>query len=106
MSPGDFFLLFLSVVGACMSVALQGWTLNGIGPAALLVAAGFWQFWMEWLRQRSWLRHRDSGFAPGTQHLALAGALGYLVGTLGAVIWMWLLFPVRGVARHLRLWAN
>ena len=42
---------------------------------------------MQWLRHRSWLRHRDSEFAPGTQHLALLAAIGWLLCIVGACIW-------------------
>ena len=38
MSPMDFILLIVSVGGAVMSVLAQGWSLNGIGPAILLIA--------------------------------------------------------------------
>jgi hypothetical protein len=68
MNPMDFILLIVAIAVAVMSVALQGWTLHGIGPAILSMAGRIWQFWMQWLRHQSWLRHRDSGFAPGTQH--------------------------------------
>jgi hypothetical protein len=86
--PMDFIVLIFSIAAAAMSVLAQGWSLNGIGPAILLIAGGVWQFWMQWLRHRSWLRHRDSGFAPGTQHLALAAAVGWLLGLTGATIWI------------------
>jgi hypothetical protein len=88
MHPMDFIVLIFSIAAAVMSVLAQGWSLNGIGPAILLIAGGVWQFWMQWLRHRSWLRHRDSGFAPGTQHLALAAAVGWLLGLTGATIWI------------------
>ena len=35
-----------------------------------------WCVLMEWLRHRSWVKHRDSGFSPGTQHLAMLAAAG------------------------------
>ncbi len=88
MNPMDFILLIVSVAAAVMSVLAQGWSWNGIGPAIFLIAGGVWQFWMQWLRHRSWLRHRDSGFAPGTQHLALAAAVGWFLGMAGATIWI------------------
>jgi hypothetical protein len=88
MHPMDFILLIVSVAAAVMSVLAQGWSLNGIGPAILLIAGGVWHFWMQWLRHRSWLRHRDSGFAPGTQHLTLAAAIGWLLGLTGPTIWI------------------
>ena len=88
MSPTDFLLLVISLAVAAGSVFVRGWTLDGVGPAGLLLAGGFWQFWMQWLRHRSWLRHRESGFAPGTQHLAISAALGYGLGMTGALIWV------------------
>lgn len=88
MSPTDFFLLFVSLAFAAASIAAHGWTLNGIGPASIAAAAGFWQFWMQWLRHGSWLKHRDSGFAPGTQRLALSAAIGWMIGMLGALMWI------------------
>jgi len=90
MNPASFFLLVLSLGFAVMSVLVHGWTLNGIVPALLATTGGFWQLWMECLRHRSWLEHRDSGFAPGTQHLALAGMLGWSAATFAALAWAWL----------------
>jgi hypothetical protein len=88
MHPMDFILLIVSVAMAVMSVLAHGWKLNGIGPAILVLAGGVWHFWMQWLRHRSWLRHRDSGFAPGTQRLALAAVVGWFLGIAGATIWI------------------
>ncbi len=88
MNPMDFILLIVSVALAGMCVLVQGPTWNGIGPAILLVAGGVWQFWMQWLRHGSWLRHRDSGFAPGTPRLALAAAVGWFLGIAGATTWV------------------
>ena len=87
MNPGDLLLLFLSLAFAGLSLVAHGWTLNGVGPALLATAGGFWQLWMQWLRHRSWLRHKDSGFAPGTQHLAISAWLGWSLGVFAAVIW-------------------
>ena len=88
MNPMDFLLLLVSVAVAVMSLAVQGWGLNGFGPAILSVAGGAWQFLMQWLRHRSWLRHRETGFSPGTQHLALSAAVGWFLGLTGAMIWI------------------
>lgn len=88
MSPTDLLLLFCSLAIGAMSLLIHAWTWNGIGPALLATAGGFWQLWMQWLRHQSWLRHRDSGFAPGTQHLALSAAVGWFLGTVGAGVWM------------------
>jgi hypothetical protein len=87
MNPSDFILLFLSFGFAALSLLAHGWTLNGFGPALLATAGGFWQLWMQWLRHKSWLRHRDSGFSPGAQHLALSAAVGWFVGVVSAAIW-------------------
>jgi hypothetical protein len=87
MNPTDFILLFLSLAFAALSLLAHGWTLNGVGPALLATAGGFWQLWMQWLRHQSWLRHQESGFAPGTQHLATSAWLGWLVGIGAAMIW-------------------
>ena len=87
MNPGDFILLLLSLLFAVLSLLAHGWTLNGIGPALISTAGGFWQLSMQWLRHRSWLRHKDSGFAPGTQHLAISAWLGWSLATFTAVIW-------------------
>lgn len=84
----DFILLLVSIAVAVMSVITQGWTFNGIGPAILSIAGGMWQFWMQSLRHRSWLRHRDSGFDSGTQHLALSAAVGWFIGMAGTMIWL------------------
>lgn len=37
-----------------------------------------WKLFFEWLRHRSYRKHIRTGFAPGTQHLAWIGALGFL----------------------------
>jgi hypothetical protein len=95
MNPGDFLLLFLSLGFAFMSLLVHGFTPNGIGPALLATAGGFWQLWMQWLRHRSWLRHKDSDFIPGTQHLAIAAWLGWSLATFAAVIWAWI--AIRGL---------
>lgn len=87
MNPGDFILLFLALAFAAASLIAQGWTLNGIGPALLSTAGGLWQLWMQWLRHRSWLRHKDEGFAPGTQHLAICAWIGWSLAVFAAVIW-------------------
>jgi hypothetical protein len=87
MNPGDFFLMLLSLVLAALSLLAHGWTLNGIGPALIATAGGVWQLWMQWLRHRSWLRHQASGFAPGTQHLALAATVGWSLSVVVAVFW-------------------
>ena len=87
MNPSDFILFFLSLSFAAVSLLAQGWTLNGIGPAILAIVGGIWQLWMQWLRHQSWLRHREAGFAPGTQHLALSAWLGWALATFAAVIW-------------------
>jgi len=88
MNPGDFILLFVSFVLAGMALLVHGWAFNGIGAAILSTAGGLWQLWMQWLRHRSWQRHIDSGFAPGTQHLALTAAIGWFACTVGAGIWL------------------
>lgn len=88
MNPMDFILLLVSAGFACLSVSIHGWTLNGLGPAALSVMGGVWQIWMQWLRHRSYLRYRDSGFAPGTQGLAFSAALGYFIGSVSSGIWL------------------
>lgn len=87
MNPGDYLLLLLPLGFAAVSLLAHGWTLNGIGPAVLSTAGGFWQLWMQWLRHRSWLRHKDSGFAPGTQHLAISAWLGWSLTAFAALIW-------------------
>ena len=88
MNPTDFLILIVTWVLACCWVVAHGLTVNGIGPAALLLVGGTWNFWMQWLRHRSWLRHRDSGFAPGTQHLALLGGIGFLLCVSSATVWV------------------
>ena len=87
MNPTDFLLLILSLGFAALALLAHGWTGTGVGPAALSTAAGLWQLWMQWLRHRSWLRHKDEGFAPGTQHLALSAAVGWFLGIGAALLW-------------------
>jgi hypothetical protein len=87
MNPGDFILLFVSLTFAALNLTAHGWTLNGIGPALLATAGGLWHLWLQSLRHQSWLRHKESGFAPGTQHLALAAVVGWSLSVLVAVFW-------------------
>lgn len=87
MNPDEYLKLLLSLAFAMISLLAHGWTVNGIGPAPLSTAGGFWQLWMQWLRHRSYLRHKDSDFIPGTQHLAISGWLGWSLATFTAVIW-------------------
>jgi len=91
MNPTDFLVLIVTWVLACLSVVTHGLTPKGIGPAAFLFLGGSWNFWMQWLRHRSWQRHRDSGFAPGTQHLALLGSTGFLLCVSCACVWVFLI---------------
>lgn len=87
MSPTDFFLLFVSLAVAATSIAVHGWTFNGIGPALFAMIAGFWQLGMQWLRHRSYLQHRDSGSAPSTNSLASSAAIGWMTGMVCALLW-------------------
>lgn len=52
----------------------------------LLIGAIVWFAVFGWLRHRSWLRQRDSGFAPGTQRLSFAGSLGAFLLMFAAAI--------------------
>ncbi len=88
MNPGDILLVLLSLALATMSPLAQGWTVNGIGPALLATAGGGWYLAMQWLRHRNWLRHKDSDFIPGTQHLAISGWLGWSIAIFPALIWI------------------
>lgn len=87
MNPGDYLLFVLSLMLATMSLLLNGGTANGIGPALLATAGGGWNLGMQWLRDRNWRRHKDSDFVPGTQHLAIAGWLGWSLAIFPALIW-------------------
>ena len=87
MSPGDLSLLLLALAFAAVNLLVHGWTADGLGPALLCLAGGLWQGWMQWLRTRTWERHRDTGFVPGTQHLAIAAWLGWSLATFAALIW-------------------
>jgi len=87
MNPGDFILLLLSLAFAALNLFSHGWTLNGIGPALLFTVGGFWQLWMQWLRYRSYLRHKNEDFIPGTQHLAISAWLGWSLATFAAITW-------------------
>lgn len=87
MNPGDYLLLLLSLAFAAVSLLAHGWTPNGIGPALLSTAGGFWQLWMQSLRHRNYLRHKDDEFIPGTQHLAIAAWLGWSLAAFSATTW-------------------
>ncbi len=90
MTPTDFILASLCLIVAVVALLANGPTLNGIGPALLLVGSGGWQLWMQWLRHKSWLKHRESGFAPGTGHLSLAAAIGFSAGVGLAFFWLFI----------------
>lgn len=87
MSPGDLLLLLLPLAFAGICLLAHGWSWNGIGPALLATVGGVWNLWMQWLRHRNWLRHKDSDFIPGTQHLAISAWLGWSLGVYAALIW-------------------
>jgi hypothetical protein len=95
VNPTDYLILIVTGGLASLWVSALGLTLDGLGPAALVFGAGIWNFWMQWLRHRSWLRHRDSGFAPGTPHLALFAAIGFLLFMSCACIWAVLIARTR-----------
>ena len=87
MNPTDFLILLGTWgVAACLAFR-RGRTPGDLGQATLFFLGGAWHTWFQWLRHRSWLRHRGSGFAPGTQHLAIlaVGGLGFCLG--GAALW-------------------
>jgi hypothetical protein len=56
--------------------------LAGLGIAAIVVT--------EWLRHHSWVKHRDSGFAPSTQHIAMIGTFVAGAAFVAAIV-TWLL---------------
>lgn len=87
MNPGDFLLLFVPLAFAGICLLAHGWTVHGVGPALLATAGGVWNLWMQWLRHRSWLRHKDSEFVPGTQHLAISAWLGWSLTIYAAAYW-------------------
>jgi hypothetical protein len=87
MNPTDVLILLVTWGLAGCWVYAHGPSPSGLGPAVLLLVGGAWQAGMQWLRHRSWQRHRGSGFAPGTQPLDLLGAVGALFFVGGAVIW-------------------
>jgi hypothetical protein len=88
MNPFDFFWLTYALLLAILTVTIRGWNVNGVVPGLLWIAGAFWHLLMQWLRHRSWLRHRDSGFSPGTQHLALSAVVGLGLGMIGGTIWL------------------
>jgi hypothetical protein len=93
MSPTVILLFVASLLaGSLCAVGACRWP-GLIGPAVLFVLGGGWPLWMDWLRYRSWRRHRDSEFVPGTQHLALLGAVGYFLWSGAAIIWLMLGVP-------------
>ena len=51
-----------------------------LGSATFVIG---WFALFEWLRYRSWVKTRDSGFSPGTQHLVFLQMFGVLMGVIG-----------------------
>ncbi len=51
----------------------------------LPIVAIIWFAFFEVLRHRAWLRHRATGFAPGTQGLSVAGSVGSFLLVLAVV---------------------
>ena len=90
MNLMDALLLIVTWGLAGRWVYIRGLTPSGIGPAVLLFLGGAWHIGMQWLRHRRWQRHRESGFAPGTQALDLLSATGFLLCVGGAVLWAFL----------------
>jgi hypothetical protein len=88
MSPVAVLMFLGTLLLAGFSLAAFGFTINTTGPPALYVLGAGWQLWMEWLRHRSALRHRHTGFMPGTQHLALMGTLGFGVCMTAGFVWL------------------
>jgi hypothetical protein len=87
MNPTDVLILMVIWGLAGCWFSTHGLTPSGLGPVALLFVGGAWHCGMQWLRHRSWRRHRGSGSAPGTQPLDLLGAAGSLICVGGAVVW-------------------
>ena|SRR5579871_2814272 len=92
-SPVALMSFVISLLVGTGLVVTAGPRPGAVGPAVLLITGAGWNLWMEELRHRSWLRHRDNGFAPGTQHLVLLGTFGGLLCSLAAVIWAAWAFP-------------
>ena len=87
LNPGDYLLLLISLTFATLSLIAHGWTASGVGPAFLAAAGGFWQLLFQWLRYRSWQKHKDTDFIPGTQHLAISAWLGWALTNGAAILW-------------------
>jgi hypothetical protein len=73
-------------------VAIDTEMMKGITPTSAKISAGIvlvgfaWSIFTEWLRHRSWKKHKDSGFAPSTQHLAWWGTLGLLLCCVASIL--------------------
>jgi hypothetical protein len=90
MNPGDVLMLLMSLALAGMVLFTHGWSLTGMALAVFALAGGLWNLWMQQLRHRVWLQHKDSEFVPGTQHLAISGWLGWSIATYTAMACIWL----------------
>jgi hypothetical protein len=53
-----------------------------------IVATGLTFVGMEWLRHRSYLKHRDSGFVPPTHDIVIVGLIIVGILDLAAVLFM------------------
>lgn len=95
MNPGDWILVVLPLLLSALALLLHGWTLAGIGPATLLTAGAVWYAGFQHLRHRSWLKHRDEEFVPGTQGLAMTAMVGWGLAAFTATAWLWTTLPRR-----------
>ncbi len=90
VTPLESLLFVVSLVAPTASMTLTGFQLNHDGPLLLISLGTGFKLWMEWLRHRQWLKYKDSGFVPGSQHLSVLGSLGVCGGIWGAGLWLWL----------------
>ena len=87
MNPIDYLLLVAWLVPVGMLLVSGRGSVHEFGPFALGVFGGVWHFWFQWLRHRTWLRHRHEAITPGTQHLANWAIFGMLFWVVMASVW-------------------
>ncbi len=87
MSPMVILVCGFNILVSGSWLFLRGISWKDMGPAVLMIAGSGWYLWTDWLRYRVYVRHRNSGFVPGTQNLAIWGIVGCFACSFSSMVW-------------------